>query len=72
MVLPPALVADGAISRAVMASYSGRGTLVVAPLVAIGARLIGVSILAVFDLILFSQGLKLHPIRAHLRLEKRE
>ena len=54
VVLPPALVADGAISRAVMSSYSGQGTLAIAPLVAIGAWLIVVSILAVFDLILFS------------------
>ena len=54
MVLPSALVEDGAISRVVVASYSGRGTLAMAPLVVIGARLIGVFILAVFDLILFS------------------
>ena len=54
VVLPPALVADGAISRAVMSSYSGRGTLAMAWLVAVGAWLIIVSIVAVFDVIPFS------------------
>ena len=48
MVLPPALVTGGAISRAVVSSYSGRGTLAMAPLVAIGAQLIVVSILTLF------------------------
>ena len=54
VVLPPALVADCAISRAVMLLYSGRGTLAMAPLVAIGAQLIIVAILVLFGLIMFS------------------
>ena len=52
MVRMPTLVADFAISRAVISAYPGRGAPALAVLVAVGAQLV-VSSLALFDLVLF-------------------
>ena len=49
----PTLVADFAISRAVISAYPGWGAPALAVLVAVGAQLIVVSSLVLFDLVLF-------------------